>query len=114
MNMSYKDLIFISNQIIGEASSTTFEKKVLLIMYFSELLVLNFTEIDILFKKHGREKIFKIFYLDKDFVEYIYAHFLNHDIDTIMPQIFDRLTKLHELLDKWITLKSCETSGYVQ
>ena len=112
--MLYKDLIFISNSIVGEATSTTFEKKVLLIMYFSELLALNFTEIDILFKNHGREKLFKIFYLDKYFVEYIYAHFLNHDIDIIMPQIFHRLTKIHELLDKWITLKSCKTSRLVQ
>ena len=78
--MPYKDIRIISNGILGESTSTTFEKKVLLVMYYSELLALNFKEIDALFQTHSRERLFNIFYLDANFVEHIYALFLNSGI----------------------------------
>ena len=112
--MLYKDLKFISNNILGETSSTTFEKKVILVMYYSELLALNFKEIDALFQKHSRERLFNIFYLDANFVEHIYVLFLKSEIDTIMPKIFDRLIKIQELLHQRKLLKSCKTSKFVQ
>ncbi|BAH74457.1 hypothetical protein DMR_09660 [Solidesulfovibrio magneticus RS-1] len=112
--MPYKDLRFISNSILGEISTTTYDKKVLLIMYYSELLALTFVEIDELFKTHGRTKLHEIIYLDIKFVEYIYSLFLGSGIDTIMNQIFERLIKIEELLHQREMLKSCERSGLAQ
>jgi hypothetical protein len=112
--MPFKDLRIISNHILGEVSSTTFEKKVLLVMYYSELLALNFEELDTLFKSHSREKLFNIFYLEAKFVEHIYDLFLNSQLDTIMYETFDRLIKIQELLHQREMLKSWETSGVAQ
>ena len=112
--MPYKDLRTISEGILGESSSTTFEKKVLLVMYYSELLALNFKEIDAIFQTNTRERLFNIFYLDASFVEHVYVLFLNSEIDTIMPKIFDRLIRIQELLHQREMLKSCKTSGIVQ
>ena len=112
--MPYKDLRTISEGILGELSSTTFEKKVLLVMYYSELLALNFKQIDAIFQTHSRERLFNIFYLEANFVEHIYALFLNSEIDTIMPELFDRLIRIQELLHQRELLKSCEGSGLVQ
>ena len=112
--MPYKDLRTISNSILGESSSTTFEKKVLLVMYYSELIAINIEEIGILFKKHNREKLLKIYYLDTNFIEYIYNEFLTSGIDTILPKIFDRLIKIQELLHQREMLKSCKTLGLAQ
>lgn len=113
-NMPFKDIRIISDGILGEASTTTFEKKVLLVMYYSELLALNFSEIDILFKTHSREKLFKIIYLDKHFIEYVYDLFLNSKIDTIMYEIFERLITIQGLLYQRKLLNSCERSGLAQ
>jgi hypothetical protein len=112
--MPYKDLRLISNSILGEEFAATFEKKVLLVMYYSELLALNFKEIDALFQTHSRERLFNIFYLDANFVEHVYALFLNSEIDTIMPEIFDRLIRIQELLHQRKLLKSCDTLGLAQ
>lgn len=112
--MPYKDIRIISNGILGESTSTTFEKKVLLVMYYSELLALNFKEIDALFQTHSRERLFNIFYLEANFVEHIYALFLNSEIDTIMPELFDRLIRIQELLHQRELLKSCKTTKFVQ
>ena len=83
-------------------------------MYYSELLALNFVEIEELFKTHGRIKLHRIFYLDVNFIEYVYSLFLNSGIDTIMKQLFERLTKIQELLRQRKHLKSCETSKIIQ
>ena len=112
--MPYKDIRIISNGILGESTSTTFEKKVLLVMYYSELLALNFKEIDALFQTHSRERLFNIFYLDAKFVEYIYDLYLNSRLDTIMYEIFERLITIQGLLHQREMLKSCKTSGIVQ
>ena len=112
--MPFKDIRIISDGILGEASTTTFEKKVLLVMYYSELLALNFSEIDILFKTHSREKLFKIFYLDKHFVEYVYVLFLNSKLDTIMCETFERLITIQGLLHQRKLLNSCKRSGLAQ
>lgn len=112
--MKYKDLKFISTSILGEAATTTFDKKVLLIMYYSELLALNFKEVESLFNRHSREKLFKIFYLDEIFVEHIYHLFLNSKLDTIMYETFERLTKIQRLLHQRELLNSCNISGFKQ
>ncbi|BAH76420.1 hypothetical protein DMR_29290 [Solidesulfovibrio magneticus RS-1] len=112
--MPFRDIRHISTNILGEISTTTYDKKVLLIMYYSELLALNFVEIEELFKTHGRIKLHRIFYLDVNFVEYVYSLFLNSGIDTIMKQLFERLTKIQELLHQRKHLKSCETSKIIQ
>lgn len=112
--MPYKDLRLLSNSILGDYASTTFEKKVLLVMYYSELLALNFKEIDVIFKTQGREKIFNILYLEGNFVEHIFTLFMNFNLDTIMPKIFHELMIIQELLQQRKLLKSCNTSKFVQ
>lgn len=112
--MPYKDLRFISNSILGEISTTTYNKKVLLIMYYSELLALTFIEIDDLLKTHGRIKLHRIFYLDVNFVEYIYSLFLESGIDTILRQLFERLMKIQDLLNQRKLLKSCKIAKFIQ
>jgi hypothetical protein len=112
--MPYKDLRFISNGILGETYPSSFERKVLLVMYYSELLAINFEEIESFLNMYSRERLFNIFYLDANFVEHIYALFLNSGIDTIMPEIFDRLIRIQELLHQRKLLKSCKTSGLFQ
>lgn len=67
-------------------------------MYYSELLALSIPDIENVFTKVGREKIFKIFYLDSKFTEYIYCLFLKHEMKTIMQITFDRLIKIQELI----------------
>ena len=112
--MPYKDLRFISNGILGETYPSSFERKVLLVMYYSELLAINFEEIESFLNMYSREKLLKIFYLDINFVEHIYTEFVNSGIDTILPKIYDRLIKIQELLHQREMLKSCKTLGLAQ
>ena len=112
--MPYKDLRFISNGILGETYPSSFERKVLLVMYYSELLAINFEEIESFLNMYSREKLLKIFYLDINFVEHIYNEFLTSGIDTILPKIYDRLIKIQELLHQRELLKSCDALGLAQ
>ena len=113
-NMPYKDLRLISNSILGGTHPISFERKALLVMYFSELLAINFKDIERLLNMHSREKLLKIFYLDINFVEYIYTEYLNTGIDILLPKIFDRLIKIQELLHQRELLKTCKPSGLAQ
>jgi len=83
-------------------------------MYFSELLAINFEEIGRFLSMYGRENLLKFFYLDINFVEYIYTEFLNSEIDTIMPKIFDRIIKIKELLHQRELLKTSNTPKFIQ
>ena len=67
-------------------------------MYYSELLAYGFNEIEDLLRKIGRDKIFQIFFLESTFVEHIYNCFFNTKIEDILPEIYDRLIKIQELI----------------
>ena len=95
--MPYTYIKAISLEILGENASTTYVHKVLLVMYYSELLALNFQEIESLFNKVGREKILNVFYLDSNFINYAYEKFCNSEIKSILEDIYDRLVKIQEL-----------------
>ena len=112
--MPHKDIRTISDSILGKSSPPTYQKKVLFVMYYSELLALNFVEIEAIFKKNGRERIFNIFYLEQKFVEHIYSRYLNSELDSIMSEIYHRLVKTQELLHQRELLKTCKTTKFAQ
>lgn len=95
--MPFKDIRAISNDILGDTFSTTFPKKVILVMYYAELLAFGFNEIEDLLRKIGRDKIFQIFFLESNFAEHIYNCFLNSKVEDILPQVYHRLIKIQEL-----------------
>jgi hypothetical protein len=67
-------------------------------MYYAELLALNFYEIEHMLNKHGIGKIFQIFFLESNFAEYIDTCFLNSKIEKILPEIYQRLITIQELI----------------
>lgn len=95
--MQFKSLKAMSLKILGDFSTIDYERKVVLVMYYSELLAINFVEIASILDKISREKILNVFYLDAKFTNYIYTKFLNSEIQEITEDIYDRLVKIQEL-----------------
>ena len=87
----------MSLRILGTEPTVIYEKKVILIMYYSELLAINRTEIKIFLNKTGRGKILKVFYLDTSFTEYVYQMFCKSEIEAIFDNIYERLIRMQEL-----------------
>jgi len=112
--MTYKHIENCIKDELGDTFPITYKTKVALVMYFSELLALNFTEIDKILKTIGRDKILQIFQFESNFIEHIYTCLLNSKTKTILPDIYHHLVKMQELLHQREMLKSCNTSGLVQ
>jgi hypothetical protein len=94
--MPFEDIHRISRSILGDSTPPKFSRKVIFVMYLTEVQALCLEEINTLVTTVGRDSILRIFYFDPEFIDYIYSLFLSSKIEKLMPEIYTHLFHIYK------------------